>query len=966
MDTNNREILINVKVDNQEALQKTESLKKKFSELTQAVDKYSQIDLNNASINDLEIALTQAKNLFKQLSSSGLASVDDLKKVSTEINVLSQQIGKVKNIDIKVNDNVDDLKLRLQDLQNLDLPNISLDGLNFELEKSGRLFQDIFNLDSDVSDGMLAELTAVMENINGQIQGVNIPVDIDTKQAETETEALKRKFKDLSNVALSFDEIDFDNSSIGELQDHLKQANLVLKELKSSGLASEQQLADMGRTINNLKSNISGMKFDKAFKGFESSVHGVVGTAQLLEGSMRSLGIESESAEKAIERMMQLMTLKDGVESIGKYIDGMKGLSTATGGATKATNLLKLSMASIGIGLVITAVMYLVNNWNSLYATIKEFIPALDGVGGKFKNMSAIMEGTGKAIIGFIVRPIQSAIKAFNLLKNGDWKGAGKEILTALNPLERFNNVVKDFNSGFNQGVIKKEATENIKNFNDATEKSIKLLEAQGGKEKEIYQLRRKQYQNEITQLKKKNKVLSDADQKRVDELTELLEVEGVKHNKFLADAGKASADAFKQGMDDFKNSMLEINKIIADVGKSERQKELEEIDKHYQELINKAKKYKQDISAIEQARDIKRAEVNKKFDTEDAEKELEKTELKGSTALLKAKTGNEEKTIADVSRIAEADLKNLKETYDKELVLAKDNKDELENLEAQYANDVYNINKSLADKIKAIKDKELQDAKDKVNTISETNVLNIESEIIKSEKDLPQEDGTKPLSDEQIKLVLDNVDKLHNAKLEQLKSNYEAERLLHAENAEELARIDAQYNNDVISLERDSSKQKIDIKKDEKEKKEALQEMELSSIGSAFSAIGALAEESSIFGKSLATADAIIQTYLGANKAIGQGGIFGIASAVGIIATGLANVKKIMSTKVSNKEGSSNSIQAPIINTTQLQPRATQDVRVVDNTAQTKQPPMKTYVVYKDLKTKEEKENFYDSLSSY
>ena len=966
MDTNNREILINVKVDNAEALQKTEALKKKYSDLNKAVETFSKTDLNQININELEIALNEAKRLFTQLSKNSDATVGDLKNVSSTIKDLGNKIAEVKDIDIKVNSDFTEFNARLDDLKNLDLPNISLDGLNFELEKSQRLFQDIFNADSVNSDELLSSVASVMDNINQQLHPVDIPVEVDTNSAKQSTTDLQNRFKTLTNIALSFDEIDFDNSTIGELQDHLKQANLVLKELKSSGLASEQQLADMNKTVSKLKGTVSGLKFENAFKGFEGTVLGIVGTAQIFEGSLKSLGIESEETSKSIEKMLALMNLKDGVESIGKSITAMRGLAVATDGTTSSTKLLGLGLKGLGIGLVVTAVMYLINNWNTLYETIKEFIPAIDSVGGKFKNMSAIAEGVGKAVVGFIVRPIQSAIKAFNLLKDGDWKSAGKEILTALNPLERINNVVKDFNSGFNQGVIKKEATDNIKSFNDATEKSIKLLEAQDGKEKEIFALKKKMWSNEITQLKKKNKVLSDADQKRVEELTELLEVEGVKHNKFLTDAGKASADAFKQGMDDFKNSMVEINKIIADVGKSERQKELEEIDKHYQELINKAKKYKQDISAIEQARDIKRAEVNKKFDTEDAEKELEKTELKGSTALLKAKTGNEEKTIADVSRIAEAELKNLKETYDKELVLAKDNKDELENLEAQYANDVYNINKSLADKIKAIKDKELQDAKDKVNTISETNVLNIESEIIKSEKDLPQEDGTKPLSDEQIKLVLDNVDKLHNAKLEQLKSNYEAERLLHAENAEELARIDAQYNNDVISLERDSSKQKIDIKKDEKEKKEALQEMELSSIGSAFSAIGALAEESSIFGKSLATADAIIQTYLGANKAIGQGGIFGIASAVGIIATGLANVKKIMSTKVSNKEGSSNSIQAPIINTTQLQPRATQDVRVVDNTAQTKQPPMKTYVVYKDLKTKEEKENFYDSLSSY
>lgn len=801
-----------------------------------------------------------------------------------------------------------------------------------------------------------------MEDLNKKIL---IEVSVDNQDALTSTEALKKKFKELTNQAIALDDIDYDNSTIGELQDSLTRANTILKELKISGMASEQQIASMGQTVNKLKSTISGAKFDRAFKGFESSVHGVVGTAQLLEGSMRSLGLESEDAEKAIERMMQLMTLKDGVESIGKYIEGMKGVATATGGATKATNLLKLGFQSLGIGLVITAVMYLVNNWNSLYATIKEFIPALDGVGTKFKNFSAIAEGVGKAVIGFIVRPIQSAIEAFNLLKNGDWAGAGKKIISALNPLESLNGVVKDFKSGFQEGVIKKEATENIKKFNDETEKTISLLEAQGGQERQINALKNKMWSNEISQLKKKNKVLSDSDQKRVDELTDLMQLESTKHNKFITDQGKATADSFKQGFDEFKKSLVEINEVIQNVGKSERDKELNVIDKHYEELITKAKKYKQDTAKIDEARLIQRNEINKKYDKEDAEKALSTADTKGRTNVLNSKIGNEEKTIEDVKRIADAEFSALKDSYEKKKVLAKDNAEQLALVEAEYANEVYNINKGLSDKIKAIKDKELQDAKDKINKSTETNVLNTETDILNAEAGLPI-DNVKTLSDDQIQLVIDNVNKLHNVKLEQLRQNYEAERLLYTDNVEQLALIDAKYQNDIIKANKESSDNIIAIKKDENDKKEALIENNLTAVSGAFGAIGALAEESSVFNKALSTASAIIDTYVGANKALAQGGIFGIASAVGIIATGLANVKKIMSTKVSDKETTSNtaSIQAPVINTTQLAPRQTQDVRVINN--EEKRDPLKAYVVYSDIKTNEEKDKIYRQNSSY
>jgi len=58
----------------------------------------------------------------------------------------------------------------------------------------------------------------------------------------------------------------------------------------------------------------------------------------------------------------------------------------------------------------------------------------------------------------------------------------------------------------------------------------------------------------------------------------------------------------------------------------------------------------------------------------------------------------------------------------------------------------------------------------------------------------------------------------------------------------------------------------------------------------------GALGENSKA-GKSLAIAQALMDTYAGANKALAQGGIFGAISAAGIVAAGLANVARIKST---------------------------------------------------------------------
>ena len=99
----------------------------------------------------------------------------------------------------------------------------------------------------------------------------------------------------------------------------------------------------------------------------------------------------------------------------------------------------------------------------------------------------------------------------------------------------------------------------------------------------------------------------------------------------------------------------------------------------------------------------------------------------------------------------------------------------------------------------------------------------------------------------------------------------------------------------------------------------EAESEMEmLSAVSGALNGLSALAGENAEAQKAIGVAQAIIDTYIGANKAIAQGGIVGTIAAVGIIASGLANVQNILTTKIPKPEpssvggGGSRSISSP------------------------------------------------------
>ena len=69
--------------------------------------------------------------------------------------------------------------------------------------------------------------------------------------------------------------------------------------------------------------------------------------------------------------------------------------------------------------------------------------------------------------------------------------------------------------------------------------------------------------------------------------------------------------------------------------------------------------------------------------------------------------------------------------------------------------------------------------------------------------------------------------------------------------------------------------------------------------VSGAIGQLASVAGEGTAAGKALGVASATIDTYVGANKALAQGGFAGIAQAIAIIATGLVNVKTILSTKV-------------------------------------------------------------------
>lgn len=216
----------------------------------------------------------------------------------------------------------------------------------------------------------------------------------------------------------------------------------------------------------------------------------------------------------------------------------------------------------------------------------------------------------------------------------------------------------------------------------------------------------------------------------------------------------------------------------------------------------------------------------------------------------------------------------------------------------------------SLNKQIEAEEKKRIADAEKEKERVAKEK----EKERLADEKEAA--DAEKKAKGEADKLLKIQQD---NSLLEIEDAQQKANKKLEIEQQRALASIEGMDNEEQMKLAifekfrilKDQSDAKFSAKEtarkdketdDEKKLTEANAMNTLSAASSLAGALQGLAGES----KELAIGSAIIDTYVGANKAFAQGGMLGFISAAAVIAGGLANVKKIMETDTGGSGGGS------------------------------------------------------------
>ena len=462
-------------------------------------------------------------------------------------------------------------------------------------------------------------------------------------------------------------------------------------------------------------------------------------------------------------------------------------------------------------------------------------------------------------------------------------------------------------------------------------------------------------------------------------EMQDELEDQELSINEARAQGNKELAQA-RELLSDSNATLNERRKALSEVSKSETELAAKELKfaqqklylaKEDQRLNGETEASKKAISdavvkVAEAETDLaaKRRLFNresKKLDAEEeaAKKEAAQKEKERQKELDSKRKEYKDNRIAASDKIREAEQKNLVNSIKDEEARAK------KQLELDLANskrEIQNGKYTKAEKAKLIQlaEKDNQLKLTAIETDAEKKRLENKKKADEELKAFNQKSA-----DDEAKFIDEQFAK---EELNIVKSISNEEERINALNSLELQRIknQIQARKDAglvtTDLEKALAQKEIDITKSKADKKKELDQKEFdnkvalaNATTNILGSLNSLAGENAEMGKAIAVAQAVIDTYAGATKALAQGGTLGFVGAAAVVAAGLANVNKILSTDIPNSEGGASAganIGMPSVS--MVQPQTNSNSQLAGVLGKNANKPTRAYVVGQDMSTQQ------------
>lgn len=289
---------------------------------------------------------------------------------------------------------------------------------------------------------------------------------------------------------------------------------------------------------------------------------------ELYKGAMSAFGIETEEAEKAMQKLVGAMsviqslqqlsnTLQEGsataklfsvalkatgAELVINQVNAIKA-AAAQEGLTKvqkvgavASKTLGLALKAIPLMLVISLVATLITHWEDLVGWVNKLIPGLSKTGGLMNNLKGIVVGLGKAVVNWLINPWKTFANVIGKILSGDFEGAWKAALDGVKnqfagTVDAFkNDYQKQIEAGLEE-ITRKNAAEDDKILTHKKNMITKQKNADGTYRKEYIEANKKMFENKKKMYKKDS-----------DEYRKVLEEEAA-FNQQIEDAKTAAAE---------------------------------------------------------------------------------------------------------------------------------------------------------------------------------------------------------------------------------------------------------------------------------------------------------------------------------------------------------------------------------------------------------------------------------------
>ena len=214
------------------------------------------------------------------------------------------------------------------------------------------------------------------------------------------------------------------------------------------------------------------------------------------------------------------------------------GLSVAQKVAAVSSKALKIALASIGIGLVISLVASLVAHWEDIVGWFKRTFPELNKLGGAFNKLKQVVYGVGNAVLQYIVTPFRIAGSVIKDLINGNYEGL---VQNAMNAWKKG----ADFAKNYQVGASREAANQKVKAAEEANKKILADEESTYKRQTARYGQSAKRdikyYSNKLKHLKKGTKEYEEAE-------LALMSAQHQREEEKKAAGRKAAAERTKAG----------------------------------------------------------------------------------------------------------------------------------------------------------------------------------------------------------------------------------------------------------------------------------------------------------------------------------------------------------------------------------------------------------------------------------